>query len=515
MTLVSLKSLISFVIILCIYYMVPRKAQWIVLLAASIIYYVLSAPVYTMVYLLISVVTIYCAARWIENRGKGYKVIYWITVITNVGILVVLKYLNFIVGNVEGILGLVGAGIEIPLVQLVASLGVSFYTLQMIGYLTDVYWGISKCQNNIGKLALFNSYFPQMISGPISRYGQLENTLFSEHAFQASQIAKGFFRILLGVFKKLIIAEQLLQPTEAILTADGEYQGIFLWVGMGLYVIRIYADFSGCMDIVLGASECFGISLPENFKNPFESKSIQEFWQRWHITLGTWLKDYIMYPLLRTKGFGKLAKFLKKNVGKQAAKRIPTYLAMLVLWLCMGLWHGGGWNFIAEGLWFWLVIVVGQLFQKQLSKMNQVLHINTQGRIWGCWQKIRTAIIFSVGILFFRSSSVRDALTILKDALNVKKIVLSFKQISTVLCSLDGTMGTVKLVWTVGSILLGIAGLVIFSWIEKKGDSVAEFWSKQKVWVKYIVVYILLFAIIILGAYGPGYSSSEFIYGGF
>ena len=515
MTMISLKSLLFFLIVLGIYYIVPRKIQWIVLLTASIAFYILSAPLYTIIYLFISIITVYYSAGWIEKKKKGYRIAYWGTILLNLGILVMLKYLSFILGNVQGLLAIFGCHIDFPAIRMVAPIGVSFYTLQMVGYLTDVYWGISSCQNHIGKLALFNLYFPQMISGPISRYGQVDTLLFAERGAQKEQISKGMFRILLGVFKKMILAEQLLLPTEMLLNVENGYGGLFLWLGIGLYVVRIYADFSGCMDIILGASDCFGISLPENFNIPFTSTNIQEFWQRWHITLGTWLKDYIMYPLLRTKAFGRFTKYLKKTWGKQAAKRIPTYLAMLVLWICMGIWHGGAWNFIAEGLWFWLVIVLGQLLHPLFSKLSSFLHMKQESRVWNSVQKFRTTVIFAIGILFFRSQSVKEALVILANALNIKKIGVSIQQIPQVLGGLDETLGTVRLVWTIGSILLGILGLFLFSQIQKRKEAFPEFWYKQKEWKRYAIIYLLVFAIIILGAYGPGYSSSEFIYGGF
>ncbi len=515
MTLVSLKTLIFFIIVLGIYYIVARNRQWLVLLVASLSFFVLSVPAYTIIYMLISAVTVYFAAKYIEREPAGKKAVYCSTVLLNAGILVVLKYLNFLLGNVGSFLGILGFDVNIPVIRLVASLGVSFYTLQIIGYLTNVYWGLCKCQHNFAKLLLFTCYFPQMISGPISRYEQIEEDLFSGHTFESDRVCRGFFRILVGVFKKMVISEQLVGVTEAILVNDSEYTGLFLIFGMAIYVLRIYADFAGCMDIVLGASECMGIRLPENFKNPFSAKSIQEFWQRWHITLGTWLKDYIMYPILRSKSFGKLTKFLKKKCGKQASKQIPTYLAMLVLWLCMGIWHGGGWNFIAEGLWFWIVIVLGQIFKKQLEKVSDVLHINRESKWWQWWQQLRTAVIFAIGILFFRSETVGEAFFILKNALDVNQIILSVNQLPTVMSELDNVAGTMKILWTAASVGIGIVGMYIFSCIEKKEMSVSECWYSKNIFYKYATVYILLFIIIIFGAYGPGYASSEFIYGGF
>lgn len=515
MTLVSLKTLIFFIIVLGIYYVVARNRQWVILLLASLSFFVLSAPPYTLVYLLISAVTVFFAAKQIEKGGKASKAVYCGTVIINAGILVVLKYINFLLGNIGSLIGAFGFGIEIPVLKLAASLGVSFYTLQLIGYLTNVYWGLCKCQHNFAKLLLFSCYYPQMISGPISRYEQIGQELYSGHAFNLDRVRQGCFRILLGIFKKMVISEQLIAVTEALLGDGTTYTGVFLILGMGLYVLRIYADFAGCMDIVLGASQCFGICLPENFKNPFASKSIQEFWQRWHITLGTWLKDYIMYPILRTKVFGRFTKFTKAKLGKQASKQIPTYLAMLVLWLCMGIWHGGGWNFIAEGLWFWLVIVLGQVFYKPLDKLSKILRINTDTRLWKCWQQFRTAVIFAIGILFFRSNSIGAALSILKNALDLREIVNSIHMIPSVLQTLDGTVGTMKIIWVAASVIVGILGLWLFSLVEKKDITVAAYWDGKGVFIKYAIVYILLFVIVIFGAYGPGYASTEFIYGGF
>lgn len=531
MSLVSATFILFFIGVLIVYYLVPGKVQWIVLLIASILFYFCTATPYTFIYVILSIVCVYWAIQRIDSldeqlvkiEGKenkqrlmrARKRSYLVGVGVCVGMLAALKYMNFFLGNVRIIAGLFGQGDAIQKVHWIASLGISFYTLQMVGYLTDVYWGISKCQKNIAKLALFNCYFPQMISGPISRYQELEGTLFGPHKFDGKRIYRGMLRILMGFFKKLVISEHLIQATDAIFANPAEYGGIFIWIGTALYVVQIYADFAGCMDIIMGVSECFGVILPENFKTPFCSTTIQEFWQRWHITLGTWLKDYIMYPILRSGLWSKYTKAVKKKWGKRAAKLLPTFTGMLILWLGMGLWHGGGWNYIGEGIWFWLVIVLGQTLEPWFKKVIQKLRINAEGKMWYCFRCVRTTFIYAVGALFFKAGSLRTALHMIGDALSPMRLVQTAKNILLVLLSIDSSIGTMQLAWTILSVTVGTLVMVVWGEMEKKGHTFREWLPKRNLFVNGLIVYMLLFMILILGAYGPGYSSSEFIYGGF
>lgn len=531
MSLVSLTFILFFIGVMVVYYLVPGKFQWLVLLTASIIFYFWSATPYTLIYVLLSIVSVYWATRRIEvldvrleqtddkeNRKKimsAKRSAYLIGVIICVGMLAALKYMNFILGNAGIIASLFGKGVAIPEVHWIASLGISFYTLQMVGYLTDVYWGISKPQRNIAKLALFNCYFPQMISGPISRYHELEETLFGIHKFDAQKIYQGLLRILIGFFKKLVISEHLIKVTDAIYAAPAEYGGVFVWIGTALYVIQIYADFAGCMDIVMGVSECFGVILPENFKTPFCSTTIQEFWQRWHITLGTWLKDYIMYPILRSSLWSKYTKTVKKKWGKRAAKLIPTFTGMLILWFGMGLWHGGGWNYIGEGIWFWLVIVLGQVLEPQFKSVLQKLRINAEGKVWYYFRCMRTTFIYAVGALFFKAGTLKNALFMLREAFSPIRLINTVNEIVPVVLVIDENIGTMQLSWTALSVAVGTVIMVIWGIMEKHGKPFIKTVAKKNMFVNAVVVYVLLFMILLLGAYGPGYSSSEFIYGGF
>ena len=378
----------------------------------STVFFLACSKPATLIYVLISAGTVYFATERIskDRDNKYHKQIVILTILVNAGILAVLKYsnlgihtLNFLFGNIEGY----------PILQdlhWVAPLGISYYTLQMIAYLLDCYWGTAEPFHDPLKMLLYTIYFPQMISGPISRFEDIGRQLFEEHKFEYDRVVGGVRRIAWGLIKKLVIANKLMLFVNHMYDNTGIYNGIWIWIATMIWVVELYADFSGCMDIVLGASACFGIKLPENFRTPFFSLTIQEFWRRWHITLGTWLRDYIMNPILRTGFCYNLGKKAKKRFGKKQGKKIPVYFAMLILWLVMGLWHGNSWKYIVgEGLWFWLVIAAGQVLEEPLSKLVRVLHIPTDSIGWRTFQRIRTFLIFTVGQLFFRADSLMDS----------------------------------------------------------------------------------------------------------
>jgi len=530
MSLVSMSFVLFFLTVLIVYYLVPAKGQWIVLLVSSLLFYFWASTPYTIIYVVLSVISVYYSTNRIEQLNmqvtmtecketkqkllKSKKRTYLCGLVVCVGMLAALKYTNFVLNNINLLSGIFGEEMQLQ-VHWLASLGISFYTLQMVGYLTDVYWDMSKAQKNIAKLALFNCYFPQMISGPISRYNELEATLFGRHTFNASRVYQGILRILIGFFKKLVISEHLISVTDAILLNPSEYGGIFIWIGISLYVIQIYADFAGCMDIIMGVSECFGVALPENFKTPFSSTTIQEFWQRWHITLGAWLKDYIMYPILRSPLWNRYTKVVKKKWGKRAAKMLPTFTGMLILWFGMGLWHGGGWNYIGEGIWFWLIIVLGQIFEPQFKVILRVLKINVESKAWHCFRCIRTTFIYAIGALFFKAGSLSSALYMLKEAFSPVRVMQTVKELVLAIVLAEQNMGAMRIAWMVISVALGIFMMVVWGIMEKKGSSFRSWMAGKGFIFNCISVYLILFIILIFGAYGPGYSSTEFIYGGF
>lgn len=522
MSVTSLEFLCFFLISLFIYYLFPKKMQWILLLLFSVIFYILGESPYLFIYPAVSILTVYISTIWIEKlktKEKSgdsdsfvrklhlqQKIILTFAILINVGLLAALKYADFFIYNILFGCKCLHLSSSIHPLHWMAPLGISFYTLQIIGYLCDSYWGIVKTEHNIFKLALFGCWFPQMTSGPISRYEQISKQLVSGYSFDFSRVTFGMQRMIWGFFKKFVISDRLGLFVSVIYADPSTYSGVYIWLATFAFTLQLYTDFSGCMDIVIGASECFGIVLPENFRTPFFSQSIREFWQRWHITLSFWLKDYIMYPILKSNTFISLGEKCKNKFGKKIGKKIPVYLAMLVLWLAMGMWHGSSWKYIVgEGIWFWLVIVIGDMLSPFSKKAIDKIGINSESFIWRLFRCLRTFFIFSVGMLFFRASSFVEAIRLI--GFSVHGVDLD------VLFSNDFfKIGLDLYNWIICGV--GLVILLIVSLLQERG-SIRQLIAKQHIIFRWIIYFGLIFSIIIFGKYGPGVASNEFIYKGF
>lgn len=493
MSITSFSFLCFFAVVLFLYYVIPKKAQWSFLLFVSFAFFMTSSEVtesggwYVIFYPLAAVAAVYLAARLMDRtkEQKKRRAALICAVIFCLGLLGTLKFFGL---------------------PLLAPMGISFYTLTLLGYLFDVYYEIGKVQNNYGKLVLFTCYFPTMVSGPILKYGDMEEQLYGGHKLDYRRVTFGMQRMLWGFFKKLVISERMAVIANEIFNNYESYAGFPIWIGAIAFTFQLYTDFAGCMDIVLGISECFGIILPENFNAPFLAGNISEYWRRWHITLGTWLKEYLFYPLLRTKFFMQLPKKLKSKVGKKRARQITTFLAMFLLWFAIGYWHGGTWNFIiGSGLLHWFYIVSGELAEPLFVKMRAFFHIKVESRGFIFFQRLRTFLLVVLGLIFFRSGTVSDALRMIGrgfSAFNPQIFV-------------DGTLFSFGLDWI--ELTIAVVSLLIFEWvtIQQQKGWMRERLEKTNIVVRWIVLYALLFYVILLGQYGPGYSASEFIYQNF
>lgn len=499
-----------FVAILVIYYIIPKKVQWCFLLLCSVAYYLLTDNGILILYPLVSVAACYLGVRAIagsEDLGKKKRALFAVIAV-NLGILFLLKYINFGINTINGIANIIKHTETPPLrgFHLLAPLGVSFYTFSLLGYVIDVYYGIAKPQRNFGKLALYGMYFPAMISGPILKYRECGEQFFEPHYFDYEQVTRGIQRMLWGFLKKLVIAERLRVLVDTVYGQYGSYPGAFIWFATVCYAFQLYTDFSGCMDIVLGLSESLGLTLPENFRTPFFAKSISEYWRRWHITLGVWMKDYVFYPLLRSRFFTNLNKSWKKKFGKKRGKQYTNFAAMFILWFTVGVWHGGEWKYvIGSGLLHWFYIVMEELLEAPCGRAMEALHINREGRVITGIRVLRTFFLVCIGDLFFRAESVGSAFRLLKNAVSTwNPYVLCNGSLFTL--GLD----SVELCITAVSLLL----LLFVSLLQQKG-SVREMIGKRVLPIRWIIWYALLFYVILLGCYGPEYSAAEFIYQGF
>ena len=326
------------------------------------------------------------------------------------------------------------------------------------------------------------------------------------HRFDYRQVTRGLQRMLWGFFKKLVIAERLGTLVDTVYGGYMEYPGAYIWFATVCYAFQLYTDFSGCMDIVLGMSESLGILLPENFQTPFFARSVAEYWRRWHITLGVWMKEYVFYPVLRSPFFTGLNKSWRERFGKKKGKQYATFAAMFVLWLTVGIWHGGDWKFvIGSGLLHWFYIVTEELLAPACARFMAKFRIDPQGRTVNALRVLRTFFLVCMGDLFFRAASVGDAFAMLGRAVSVWNPAILW----------NGALSGLGLEWVeLAIVLMALMLLCAVSLLQQTG-SVRDRIGGMALPVRWILWYALLFGVILLGCYGPGYSAGEFIYQGF
>ena len=231
--------------------------------------------------------------------------------------------------------------------KLLMPIGISFYTLQAIGYMTDVYWGTIQAETEIWRTALFLGFFPQIMEGPIARYSDVADTLYTGKPLEYRNVVDGYVRIFWGLFKKMVIADRMALMVNQVFDHYADYHGAVILAAAIGYVIQLYMEFSGCMDIIIGSGKLFGICLPENFRQPFCAKNPSEFWRRWHITLGAWFKAYIFYPVSVSGLVKKWNQYGRKHCGKHITRLVTSAIALFPVWVANGVWHGAQWNYIS------------------------------------------------------------------------------------------------------------------------------------------------------------------------
>ena len=505
MILTSCLYLTFLVILLFLYYIIPKKLQWILLLGFSFLFIIASTnDVKVYFYIIYLVLLSFIGSNLIGKvqTEKKKKTIQIITVILMFVQLFFLKYLDFAGSSVVNLLNIFGLKLNWQQMSIIAPIGVTFYTLIAIGYVIDVGRGIVEPQKNILKYSLYVLYFPQLTSGPFTRYTEIKDMLFGNHEFDLEKICFGFQRIIWGIFKKLIITERMAIIVNTVYGNYREFPGIYIVLGTIAFAIQLYTDFSGCMDIVLGTSETLGIKLPENFDTPFFSKNISEYWRRWHITLGTWFKDYFFYPILKSNVFQNLQSKCKKKLGKKWGKKIPTYLGMFILWFTVGAWHGGDMKYIiGSGILHWFYIVSGEILQPVFDKLGKILHINKERFAFKIWQMIRTFALVCLGFVFFRANSTLDALKMIK-----RIFVNNYGEI------LSGEMLNLGLdIADLNIALIGITLLFMISILKQK-YKIREQIRNQHIVVRFSIWMSLTIFILVFGYYGIGYDATSFIY---
>lgn len=455
MSITSLVFILFFFASLIVYYIVPKKFQWVVLLVASLVFYIMSST-WGIFFVLITSGTVYGSTLWMDSIAKKQKAyikenkavlsreeksvikaeakikrkrIMIATLVLNFGILCVFKYSHFALDQVNGLASLFGLRTITDNINLPLVLGISFYTFQSMGYVVESYWETVDVQRNYLKVLLFVSFFPQVTQGPISNYAQLSGELFKEHTFTYENYSRGFQRMVWGFFKKMVIADYLYPMVYDVFDNYNQYIGATCLLAAFGYSIEIYADFSGYMDIMCGVCEMFGIRLAENFERPYFSKSIAEYWRRWHITLGEWFKNYIYYPIGVSKWNRNLGKKLSAKFGRTVGKNLPATIALLVVWMTTGLWHGASWAYIAWGLVNGMFIIFSMWMEPVYDKVNTKLQVKKHRNLWKVFQVIRTFVLVTFIKVLPEVGTLKDGVGLLTKAVTDFTIPNDFRQL--------------------------------------------------------------------------------------
>ena len=420
MPVLSVSFMALLVGVFIVYYLFPQRARWVVLLAASLLFY-LAAGAGSLLCMLITSVSVYAAAmamQRLSDRQKAYfkanrlsreekaafrqrsrrlrRACLFAALAVNLGLLCFFKYWHFALEQLNLLAGWLGVPGMRDTLRLMAPLGISFYTFQSIGYLADVYGENCRAQRSYFRLLLFISFFPQITQGPISAYGELSQTLYAGHAPQEKQLFWGFQRLLWGFMKKMVIANTFAQNTAILFAEYPSFGGMSVLLGAFLYLIQLYADFSGYMDIMCGFCEMLGVQLTENFSRPFFAKSVSEYWRRWHISLGQWFRKYVYYPVGVASWNLKLSKACRGVLGRHAANCLPPTIALLFTWLATGLWHGASWGYILWGLLNGLFIILSLWLAPVYERARTALRISDRSAFWRAVRILRTFTIVAL-----------------------------------------------------------------------------------------------------------------------
>lgn len=506
-----------------LYYLAPKKIRSWVLLTVSLTVYILS-DVYKVGWLLLSAVSVYAGALIIgkinkdlkaerkltddkeqkkllkQKAAKKKKAVVAVGIILNFAVLAFLKYFNVFGSEIGSLFGT-----ELfPRVNLIVPLGISYYTLQAAGYLIDVYRGKYGADKNFGRVLLFLSFFPQMVEGPIGRYDDLAPQLWEPHALDMDNIRTGVRMFAWGLFKKIVIADRAALLVNEVFDNSDKYGSYAAVLAIVLYTFQIYADFSGCMDIVRGSGRMLGVGLAENFRQPFFSKTVQEFWQRWHITLGSWLKDYVFYSASLSSWFGRLNKFCRGHFKNYLGKVIPSAAALFPVWVFNGIWHGAGLKYFLYGMYYFGLMLLGMLTEPFAEKLISKCKINKESRSYKAFQTLRTCLLVCIGMLIFRADSLSASWHIFASIFTRPSGLTS-----GVLESINISGGDFVL------LAIGFAALLYIGILREKGRNILAELDGLKLPVRWLIELAVMLILIMFGAYGPGYPNSGFIYGQF
>ena len=509
----SFSFLLFVAILLLAYYFLFKEHQWLVLLLGSYAFYLYADLRYSVFLIVTTVMTFFGAKKleqlttfqknsikenkekWTKEEKKAFKaevskkkkLLLTMIAIVAFGMLMVFKCKKFL-----------------PFSWLILPLGMSFYTFQSIGYLIDVYRGDIKAERNFLHYALFVSYFPQIIQGPINRFDKLQHQFFERHIFDFGQIRSGFWLFLWGLFKKLVIADRLAMFVNMVTEHTDAPAGSIVVTAVFLFNIELYADFSGGIDMVCGISEMFGIKMADNFKRPFFATTIGEYWHRWHISLSNWIRDYVFYPLAFSKTYANFSSKLSKR-NAHLGRTIPAGIVSVITFLLIGLWHEFSFAYIAYGLWHGFIMASAQIFEPLFAYLDRLFSLNKESYSMKLFGRARTWILISIGEMFTFTGSFQGFLRLFKQIVhnfNWYRVITDIELYSLTYKDFI-VVGTGVLIWYVVSVR------------QENGMHIREHIAAQPWLFRYALTAGVIMITLIFGIYGSSYNAADFIYGGF
>ena len=502
---------------LLLYTLFPRKAKWIVLLVLSYAaIYILSS--YWALFLVLATTIVFLCGLWIGHYNKVFdikkqeldkegkkllkakikrkqKLIVICGLLLSYTVLALLKYCNLPIYRLNHFFKNYSFfKIVFPI------LGISYYTLTATGYLIDVYRKKYDAEKNFFKLSLFIGFFPLQIEGPICRYDKMKDQLFKGTNPTYNDLAQGGTLILWGIFKKIVIADRLNIAVAEIFRNYNDYSGPIIFVGGIFYAFQLYCYFSGYVDIARGVSKLFGIKLEDNFDRPFMSKTVSEFWRRWHMSLGGWLRDYVFYSVAFSKPYMALNTKIHGRVKPVVEKLIASAIPMLAVWLVCGIWHGAGWKYIVYGMYYYVIMMMGILLEPVHIMLCNKLHLNREGLFVKFLAITRTFIIIVFGLMMFRAESLHHYFGMLSRLFSCGEYdLVSF-----------GLVNQKDLILMVVLIVF-IASLEIIS----EFIPLKQKFDNSHIVIRWALLVILLAVIIVFGAYGGAYGNVDPMYAAF
>ena len=517
--------LLFLAVLVPVYYLVPKRIQWIVLLLANGVF-VCIAGILGAVFMAVTVASVYAASRGMdalfarqretlaamkathtkEERKaarqrfeKKRRRILVLCLVLNFGVLFALKY-GAAIGRISaGLFGTKAFGQDLAL-----TMGISFYTFSTVGYLLDVYRESIPAEKNPFKLALFTSFFPLLVQGPITRFETVGRALQAPHSFDGRRFLSASLRIAWGYWKKLIVADRLLVAVRTLCARPDVYRGGFVFVEMLLYAACLYADFTGGIDITIGVGEMLGVPIEENFLRPYFSKSISEYWRRWHITLGEWFKRYVYYPLSVSKPMRGLSKAARR-LGAGVSRRLPVYLATLLVWALTGAWHGSRLTFLVWGLLNGAVILLSEELKPLYARFHKRFPRLTLSAFYRGFAVIRTVLLLSSLRILDCYGTVRDAFSSFFSMFTTWNWSAVFR---------GGVQSLGLSYYDYAIAFCGVLVMFALSMVQRKG-AIRERIQKRGAVVSVCVLLVLIGTILIFGRYGFGFDASQFIYNRF